>query len=142
MSQTISQFTSEPDSQPIPEPVKPKKHEPPSQGVLFQKKIKQAVRVVKARAMADARGGACLSLKAPAHCSTLEWKCADGHIWKNTYCMILCENFWCPNCPLDDHKALDAVLAKYLAALNSRLEAGDLRKLTSARSSDEKKSKV
>lgn len=104
-----------------------KAHETPSPGSEVQKAIRDRLRLLKAHAMAAAHGGACLSAAAAAHTSFLEWGCARQHTWKNTYCMIVCENFWCPNCPEDDRKDLKVVLETYKAKLYAALEAGKLR---------------
>lgn len=119
------------------EPPKFRPHMTPSPGVLFQKELKRRLRLVKARAMAEAHGGTCLSTKVPAHDSALRWQCARGHAWKNTYCMILCECFWCPNCPEDGRKDPSAILVKYMEKLNVALESGKLQA-----SSDVKKDKT
>jgi hypothetical protein len=122
-SQQEPSFMPEPDSKSS----KYRPHHPPSAGALFQKKISQDIRLAKAHAMACARGGACLTDKIPSHTSSVQWKCARDHVWKNTFCMILCENFWCPNCPEDERSNVDLVLARYVELLNAKFESKMLR---------------
>lgn len=49
------------------------------------------------RAMAEARGGTCLSSEYVSRTSKLEWQCAKGHVWV-TSTSVIQRGHWCPFC--------------------------------------------
>ncbi len=52
----------------------------------------------KARDLALARGGECLSLRYVNTDSKLEWKCAEGHLWSAKLNHVKDSGSWCPRC--------------------------------------------
>ena len=48
--------------------------------------------------IAEARGGACISVRYRGMQSKLLWRCAEGHQWSATPATILHGEAWCPQC--------------------------------------------
>lgn len=70
------------------------------------------IRVVAMQALAQARGGVCLSTTYIAAAPGMRWRCAEGHEWSAMPTKVVAGS-WCPSCgsgrkTLDDMQALAA----------------------------------
>jgi hypothetical protein len=52
----------------------------------------------KARALAEAKGGACLADVWKNVTTKIPWRCSIGHVWETTYSKVGYTKAWCPKC--------------------------------------------
>jgi len=57
-----------------------------------------------ARALAELKGGKCLSTKYRNNISKLEWECSSGHQWNSSYASMT--KNWCKKCSIDKKKLI------------------------------------
>jgi len=57
----------------------------------------QRLSIKHAQDLAESHGGRCLSLAYKNALTSMEWQCAEGHLWKATYNKIQ-QRHWCPFC--------------------------------------------
>ncbi len=71
-------------------------------GVTIQKG-RQGVRlsIADMHAMAQARGGQCLSTEYRNTATKLRWQCAEGHVWEAAPAGLRTSGPWCPQCAFE-----------------------------------------
>lgn len=64
----------------------------------FEAKPFRVSKLQQAQALAEARGGRCLSTKFISHDSKLAWVCAEGHTWEANLTQVRTVGQWCTTC--------------------------------------------
>lgn len=65
--------------------------------------------LMKASCHAERKGGKCLSQKCDSKTKKLNWQCAEGHQWRDSYQAVMQEGRWCPECKRIENKAENRV---------------------------------
>lgn len=74
--------------------------------------------IEKAHAIAEKKGGKCLSLKCKNTKTYLYWECKKDHKWKATYHNVIYNGSWCPSCSKKSSERIVHALLEFICQLS------------------------